>query len=356
MLSVTTGVPAEQVKFDRPLEIRALPPQMYPAPQAHGLYLDGDESDPLGYTSLTFFPGDDTPCASAVQEFPFPGNGAKLELADDDSQQLFFGKDFLFPFFGVDYSSVHVGSNGYLTFDHTETSTYSPSAMSENLQPAIAALYMDLDPSSTTVGSVTYEQLSDVYVVTFHDIPQFGAPNPDTEGKSFQYALHADGWVTITYLEIVHGTPFTVDNIGLWSGDRRFETVFDGFHECEGYVQPDAPMAVVFNTTVLITSRGTEHEYLSSPSNLESVFSELHSHFGRFAVSDFDETVYRGLLPGDKDMPPEGSALPSGFWEDLFPVTSTVFFSVYFDQAAAASLDTLMPMFVGYVASYAGMQ
>ena len=355
-LSATTGVPAEQVKIQQPLEIVPAPPQMYPAPQTyHPLHMDA-QNDPLSYTSWTFFPGVDMPCASAVQEFPFPGTGSQLALSDDDSQQLFFGLDFVFPFFGVSYSSVYVGSNGYLTFESADSST---NLENFNSQPLIAALVTDLDPSATTVGSVTYEQLNDVYVVTFNSIPVFESPYPDSEGKSFQVALHADGRVTVTYLELIHGEYYEVQIIGLSSGDERSAAHIDSLddvHACEGYVQPDAPMAVVFNTTVLVTSQGAYYGNTLSAWELQSWFSDFSSLFGSYMVRNLSETVYSGLLPGDNDMPPAGNPLASGFWEDLFPVTPIVFFSVYFNGAEAASLDTLMPMVVAYVASYAGMQ
>ena len=113
-------------------------------------------------------------------------------LGDDDSQEVAIG--FSFNFQGVDYDSVFVGSNGYLTFGTGDTDLSETVVDLLNQEPRIAALWGDLDPSSA--GSVSCANNTvDSMTVSFAGVPHFGR----TDGNNFDITLNSDGSVVIAY-------------------------------------------------------------------------------------------------------------------------------------------------------------
>ena len=113
-------------------------------------------------------------------------------LGDDDSQEVAIG--FSFNFQGVAYDTVHVGSNGYLTFGAGDTDLSESVAELLSQEPRIAALWDDLDPSSA--GSVScINNITDSMTVSFAGVPQWGG----TDSNSFDITLNSDGSVVIAY-------------------------------------------------------------------------------------------------------------------------------------------------------------
>eukprot|EP00242_Pyramimonas_sp_CCMP2087_P008910 CAMPEP_0198198764 /NCGR_PEP_ID=MMETSP1445-20131203/2161_1 /TAXON_ID=36898 /ORGANISM="Pyramimonas sp., Strain CCMP2087" /LENGTH=1504 /DNA_ID=CAMNT_0043868401 /DNA_START=138 /DNA_END=4652 /DNA_ORIENTATION=+ len=137
--------------------------------------------DVLGYsvacvdTGITQLPRADTSTAT------------DMSLGDDDSQRVSFTDSKLFTFFGTNYSSVWIGSNGFLTFGSADTSN-SPHRYWHFLKPRISALFTDLNPAAGASGTVHYEQTADSFFVTFTDIKTYSGNNFFT----FQYELNFD--------------------------------------------------------------------------------------------------------------------------------------------------------------------
>ncbi|MBW2246857.1 MAG: choice-of-anchor D domain-containing protein, partial [Deltaproteobacteria bacterium] len=154
----------------------------------------------LNFQSLTFMPNGSgsfySVCRQETDVFPTsPDGGIILALSDDSFQQITLTGGEHLSFYGVNYSEFFVGSNGYITFDSGD-SDYSETLSEHFSQPRISGLYNDLNPGDG--GTVSWKQLVDRVVVTYLNIPEYGASNQN----SFQVELFFDGTIRTTYLQI----------------------------------------------------------------------------------------------------------------------------------------------------------
>ena len=62
---------------------------------------------------------------------------------------------FAINFFGTTYTSLFVGTNGYVTFDRGQTG-YDPLNLINYQQKIIAPFYSDIDTRNTTSGQITW--------------------------------------------------------------------------------------------------------------------------------------------------------------------------------------------------------
>ena len=117
-----------------------------------------------------------------------------LVLADDDSQSISFSS-LTFPFCGVDYTSIWVGSNGFLTPDYdVDHSEYEPDFLSA---PRIAGFWDDLDPEAA--GTVEWIEYADAVGVYFR-----GVEVADSVGETVDFGmiLLADGRIVLDYGDV----------------------------------------------------------------------------------------------------------------------------------------------------------
>lgn len=163
----------------------------------------GEEFDLAGKT-LTFTPKAGGGYTIGIASGIINSNlGTDLNLSDDASTgALFLG--FSFPFFGTNYTTLFVNSNGFATFGTvssfinfnasgaTDLSTVLD-RMAEGL-PRIAPLWNDLDP--TAGGGVFFNALPGRTLITWNAVPQFGAP---WTSHTFQLALFPSGAIQLTY-------------------------------------------------------------------------------------------------------------------------------------------------------------
>ena len=154
----------------------------------------------LQFTKLTFIPtqGADfyTVCRETVTEFPTnPANGAPLDMDDDDSIFISLHSDAQVWLFGKAYAGVYVGGNGYLTFGGSDQAFRETLGNHFDL-PRVSAQFDDLDASDG--GFVSWKQLSDRFVATWQDVPQWDLD----DSNNFQVELFFNGVVTITRLGI----------------------------------------------------------------------------------------------------------------------------------------------------------
>ncbi len=144
-------------------------------------------------------PGLDDPCAvdavtagAAGINIIFNDQGPTLPLGDDDFIEVPLGFDFAFCD-GNTYSTVFVGSNGFLTFGAGDTDfSESPGELVSG-PPRIAMFWDDLSPNEG--GTVTAENTGAEFVVTFSNVPQFFAG----DANSFTCTLRPDGTYSIEY-------------------------------------------------------------------------------------------------------------------------------------------------------------
>jgi hypothetical protein len=135
------------------------------------------------------------------------GNPNSVAVAlGDDAASAAIPLGFDFPFYGVDQSSIFIGSNGVLAFGTavtTFTNTVFPTVDSNN--NIIAPFWDDLDPGDA-VGTIHY--LSDIansrFVVQYTGVPEY--PGPGGFPHTFQAVLNADGSILFYYHTMTGGS------------------------------------------------------------------------------------------------------------------------------------------------------
>jgi hypothetical protein len=95
--------------------------------------------------------------------------GQDILLANDATATIGIG--FQFAFFGVTYDSVHVGSNGNLTFEDADAAPAGDAASLAAGPPRIALYWSDLDPSQ---GGVEIQRAGGLLTVRYQGIPVAG--------------------------------------------------------------------------------------------------------------------------------------------------------------------------------------
>lgn len=114
-----------------------------------------------------------------------------LNLGDDANANVALG--FTFNFYGVDYNSIFVGSNGYITFGSGDTDFTESLGEFLGNQPRIAGFWDDLSPNNG--GMVTAKGDANSMVVSFIDVPEFS----NTGSNTFSMTLHANGNIDFSY-------------------------------------------------------------------------------------------------------------------------------------------------------------
>lgn len=122
-----------------------------------------------------------------------PGSGSvdatTLTLTDDSAVEITLQGTWTIPFYGNNYSSIWVGSNGWVTFGAGDTSM---SGYFMDL-PRIAGFSYDLNPGSG--GTVTVDENADHIVVTFDNVPEYGGSDVVT----FQIVIYSNGNIDLHY-------------------------------------------------------------------------------------------------------------------------------------------------------------
>jgi len=122
------------------------------------------------------------------------------DLADDVSAEITLTN--AFTFYGTAYTTMYLGSNGYITFESTDT-TYTPSLANHFTKKRISIFSADINPTSVNY----YEDEGGfVYYYTFTAQNIFGST---TEKVSFQLKLYLNGHVDAGKIEMDYGTNTT---------------------------------------------------------------------------------------------------------------------------------------------------
>ncbi len=136
-------------------------------------------------------------CIEPVFALPTdPSTGTTLALSSNDSEAIVLTGGAKVGFYGVSYGTIHVGSNGYLTFDGGDTDS-SESLFDHFDQVRISALFDSLDPSQAG-ARVSWEQFADRVVVTYENVPETSTTN----GNTCQIELFFDGLIRIAYVGV----------------------------------------------------------------------------------------------------------------------------------------------------------
>ncbi len=120
-----------------------------------------------------------------------------LGLTGDDAYKA-VSLPFTFNFYGTNYTSINVCTNGFLNFG-TSSTAYSPATIPNTAAPnaLLAVLWRDLNADAST--SITYSSSTSQFVVTFSNIKNYS----NTNRQTFQVILYPDGkikyqWQTVT--------------------------------------------------------------------------------------------------------------------------------------------------------------
>jgi len=173
--------------------------------------------------------------------------GAPLALPDDGSVSATL--PFTFTFYGRQYTSVFVNSNGNISFGAGDSDSTESSVEFFARVPKIAPLWDDLNPE--TAGGIFTKADTDTFFITWNQVPEFGTTNRNT----FQIILFSDGRIQFQYGAVAIADGLTgISNGSVLSGS--YITYTDGMNLTG--LSP-APIHEVFSTTPLnapfITSR-----------------------------------------------------------------------------------------------------
>ncbi|UCE59357.1 MAG: hypothetical protein JSU63_18185 [Phycisphaerales bacterium] len=205
----------------------------------------------LGDMTVTFTPvGTNnfySACVEPLSELPIdPAGGTILSLSDDDFEQVTPAGGAV-PFYGTDYTSFYVGSNGYITFNEGDQD-YTESLTDHFRLPRISALFDDLDPSQA--GEVSFKELPDRMVVTWLAVTERNYGNDNT----FQIEMFFDGRLQVSYLNVD-----VLDGLaGLSKGEGYTADYFEmdltdlGACGVQAPTMPDAPSDVKKNRYLAI--------------------------------------------------------------------------------------------------------
>jgi len=134
-------------------------------------------------------------CRFSVSGYPTPTDGATvLTLGDDDfaTVELTGGRQVFL--YGIGYSTLYVGSNGYVTFEAGDKDFSETPDEHLEFPPRVSVFWDDLDP--TAGGQVSYQQLDNRLVVTWDNVPKYYY---SSDLVRVQAELYFDGSITLSY-------------------------------------------------------------------------------------------------------------------------------------------------------------
>ena len=127
-------------------------------------------------------------------------NGTRVSgIGDDDSREVQL--PFAFPFFGKTWTSVHLNSDGNLTFGDADAAITDRSlGRFTSGAPRIAALFRDLDPTRARTG-ITTSTSGNAFVISWVQVPEYRDAGTGPL-QTFQIRLHPDGTVEFAYSDV----------------------------------------------------------------------------------------------------------------------------------------------------------
>lgn len=160
----------------------------------------------LANKMLTFIPLENedgySACVQNIFTLPSdPTGGTPLTLRDDSYAQITLDASTPVLLYKEPYSTVMIGSNGYLTFTVGDV-TYTPLPMNHFAIPRISAFFHDFRPDIR--GTVSWKVFDDHLAVTYDQIPEYDASGayPDSNTNTFQIELFFNGIIRIAYLDM----------------------------------------------------------------------------------------------------------------------------------------------------------
>ena len=124
-------------------------------------------------------------------------------VADGDDLSTQVNLPFEFNFYGINYSSMYICSNGFISFTDA-SSAYSNTDIPNSEVPnsLIAALWDDLNPSASGSGKIYYKKSEGKVIITYNGVYRYGTTQP----QYFQIVLYEDGTIRINYNQLTQET------------------------------------------------------------------------------------------------------------------------------------------------------
>lgn len=180
-------------------------------------------------------------CRDTTSTFPTdPAGGTVIGLSDDSTHQVALTGGEQVSLYGQSFSSVYICSNGFIGFDFNNDD-YSET-LSEHFSTGmrVDAFWDDLNPSAQ--GSVSYKQLTDRFVVTWQNVPEYNTTN----SNNFQAELFFDGTITITHLAMAAGDGIVGLSQGLGTPGDFIESDMSAYPGCQ-VVEPGCCVGMTGN-------------------------------------------------------------------------------------------------------------
>lgn len=205
-----------------------------------------------------------------------PAGGTNISLSDDDNEPVAITGGNSVKLYGVSYTTIYVGSNGYITFGAGDTD-YTEELVDHFDMPRVSALFDDLNPS--VGGTVSRKQLSDRIAITWQGVPQYS----NSDSNNFQVELFFDGRISISHRLVSSGDAI----IGLSSGGGLdvdyFPSDLSSYSDCNAC---PADLAEPFGVLNVFDIQAYIGLY-----NAQDPFADLAAPFGTFNIFDLQAYI-----------------------------------------------------------------
>ena len=232
----------------------------------------------LDNISLSFTPNNSSDfyhaCNEAISALPTdPAGGTTLSLTDDSYATVSVGSGQTVKLYGVSYTQLYVGSNGYITFGSGDSS-YTEALDAHFNQPRVSALFDDLDPSQG--GTLSWKQLADRLVVTWLNVPEHNGSNQNT----FQIELFFDGQIKINYLAVAATDGLAGLSAGGGVSPDFYMSDLSALGSCQNYppVAQNGTANTPQSTAVNVTLAATDDGMPNPPGYMTYVVTSLPLH------------------------------------------------------------------------------
>jgi subtilisin family serine protease len=241
------------------------------------------------------------------------GVGTPQTFSDDQSRNFTFS--FPFSWFGTNYTSVNVSSNGFLSFTSTATA-YSNAAIPGTADPndLIAVMWDDFNPS---VGGQIYtydDTANQRFIVQWDAVPYYST----SDYQTFQVILNADGSILCQYETVADRASATY---GIENGDASdyLAVAYNTAYAASGkallysFVPPPPPwLQVSAASTTILPGESTELTVTFDATELAEGLYEGHL---LIATNDPDNTsiVVPAVLTVSTGMSAVGDEIPARF-------------------------------------------
>jgi hypothetical protein len=174
--------------------------------------------------------------------------GTNSGITNDDQNVGPFNLGFTFSFYGTDFTSIRICSNGFASFTSTTTS-YTNYAIPNSNEPnnLVAPYWDDMNISGTNHGEIYYyaEPTGAYFVIEWDSCAHFGSTITG-EYFTFEAILYPDGIIDYQYKALEPGnmTPFPSATVGVENagGSMGEQATYDG----SGPLEPTAGMGIRF--------------------------------------------------------------------------------------------------------------